>query len=282
MRIVSYNVNGIRALARKGGLDRLAGLNADIVCLQEVRADKSQFTAALASAPGAFGSSAVFADSQAKGRNGVAILTHYEVLCSATELAGFADEGRWVEALLQSELGRVWVVCAYIPKGYVGDPRQERKAAFLAAMTARIIQLSQLDPDGCAGVLVASDLNIAHQDTDLKNWKGRRGQSGVLPEERAVLDGWQAEGWVDVGRALSGPVQGPYTWWSQRGRAFDNDSGWRIDAIWATPRLAAQALAHTIDKPPSWDARWSDHAAVAVDFGDGPVPPESPSTAEAG
>nr|MCH9815017.1 hypothetical protein [Actinomycetes bacterium] len=127
--------------------------------------------------------------------------------------------------------------------------------------------------DSGPDALVASDLNIAHQDIDLKNWKGRRGSSGVLPEERAVLDTWQGQGWVDVGRQLTGLRPGPYSWWSQRGRAFDNDSGWRIDAIWATPSLSERASDHAIDKPPSWDERWSDHAAVVVDFADEAVAP---------
>jgi exodeoxyribonuclease-3 len=262
LRVVTYNVNGIRALARKGGVERLQELAADVICLQEVRADPKQFEVAAA----AVAVAAIFAPCETKGRNGVAILTNHEVIRSSTNLPGFEDDGRWVQALLATPWGPTWFVSAYVPKGYVGDLRQQYKLAFLEQMTKRMTELLRDTGADSGRVVITGDLNIAHQDLDLKNWRGRRGKSGVLPEERAVLDHWQDQGWSDVGRRLAGDVAGPYSWWSQRGRAFDRDSGWRIDYVWAAPELAAKATAHKIDRPPAWNSRWSDHAAVIVDF----------------
>ena len=117
-------------------------------------------------------------------------------------------------------------------------------------------------------LLLCGDLNIAHTDADLKNAKGNIGKAGVLPQEREYLDRWAAAGLVDVHRALSGPGPGPYTWWSWRGKAFDNDAGWRIDYQWATPQLAARAELATVGRAPAYDQRWSDHAALVVDYRD--------------
>ena len=110
------------------------------------------------------------------------------------------------------------------------------------------------------------DVNIAHTNRDIRNWKGNLKTAGFLPEERAYLDSWFGSGWVDVHRALSGDVDGPYTWWSQRGKAFDNDAGWRIDYQIASPALAALATTARVDRQASWDTRWTDHAPLVVDY----------------
>jgi exodeoxyribonuclease-3 len=116
-------------------------------------------------------------------------------------------------------------------------------------------------------VVLTGDLNVAHRELDLKNWKGNLKSAGFLPEERAYFDRWFDElGWVDVMRANSGEVAGPYSWWSFRGKAFDNDAGWRIDYQIVTPQLAAKALAARVDRAPSYDTRWSDHAPVVVTY----------------
>jgi exodeoxyribonuclease-3 len=115
--------------------------------------------------------------------------------------------------------------------------------------------------------LVCGDWNIAHREADLKNWKANRKKSGFLPEERAWLSRvFEEAGYVDVVRALHPDVDGPYTWWSQRGKAFDTDTGWRIDYHMASPALAATARDYRIDRASAWDTRWSDHAPVIVDY----------------
>jgi exodeoxyribonuclease-3 len=122
------------------------------------------------------------------------------------------------------------------------------------------------------------DLNVGHRTLDIKNWKGNTKKAGFLPAERAYFDrilGAEDDpaynagaglGWVDLGRRFSGEVPGPYTWWSQRGQAFDTDTGWRIDYHLATPTLAKTALNYAIDKADAWDTRWSDHAPVVIDY----------------
>lgn len=116
-------------------------------------------------------------------------------------------------------------------------------------------------------VLVMGDLNVGHTELDIKNWKGNRKNSGFLPEERAFFDQYFGEtGYVDVARSLAGEVEGPYTWWSYRGKAFDNDTGWRIDYHAATPALAELAANLRVDRAADYSLRWSDHAPLLVDY----------------
>ncbi|MDR3202363.1 MAG: endonuclease/exonuclease/phosphatase family protein, partial [Bifidobacteriaceae bacterium] len=118
---------------------------------------------------------------------------------------------------------------------------------------------------GGGAAVVCGDLNIAHREADLKNWRANRDRAGFLPAERAYVDRWlDGLGWVDVGRRLAGDVAGPYTWWSWRGQAFANDTGWRIDYQLATPALAERAREFRVDRAQSYDRRWSDHAPLTV------------------
>lgn len=264
MRIISANVNGVRAAARKGGLAQALGERPELITLQEVRSSSVQLVEVLA-AQGFREWSVVHAPCRAQlGRNGVAVLSAQPITATTVGLPQFEDDGRWIEATVDMGDRPLIVVSAYVPKGHAGEPVQDHKMEFLAAATRRMRQLK----DSGADVLVTGDLNIARTEADLKNWKQRIGKSGFLSEERAVLDSWEQEGWVDLGRALSGPGPGPYTWWSQRGRAFDNDAGWRIDYVWATPALATRATGTTVLRADSWDTRWSDHAPVLVDVAD--------------
>lgn len=262
MRFITANVNGIRAAARKGGLAQLLVQDADLIALQEVRADAVQLAGTLA-AEGFLEWSAVSAASERPGRNGVAVLSRTPITATRVGLPGFESEGRWLEADTTIADRALTAVSVYVPKGHVGEPAQEHKLGFLDAMSARMADLIA----GGTDVIVSGDINIARTELDLKNWRQRIGKSGFLPEERAHLDAWERAGWHDLGRELGGPGPGPYTWWSQRGRAFDNDAGWRIDYAWATPRLAERATAAHILRADSWDTRWSDHAPVLVDFG---------------
>ncbi len=261
MRFITANVNGIRAAARKGGPAQMLGERPDVIALQEVRADPEQVGVALAGS-GFLDWAAVSSASQRAGRNGVAVLSRAVIADTRTGLPGFEDEGRWLEAQTSVADRPLTVVSVYVPKGHAGEPAQDHKMSFLTAMTQRMTELLGSGGD----VIVAGDINIARTEMDLKNWRQRIGKSGFLPEERAHLDAWERAGWRDLGRDLSGPGPGPYTWWSQRGRAFDNDAGWRIDYAWASPDLAARATAARVLRAASWDARWSDHAPVLVDI----------------
>jgi exodeoxyribonuclease III len=141
-------------------------------------------------------------------------------------------------------------------------PRQDEKYRFLAAIRARLDALSV----GGRLVLLCGDLNVAHREEDLKNWRGNLGKAGFLPDERAWFDRLFQAGWVDVGRRLAGEGPGPYTWWSWRGKAFDLDSGWRIDYQVASPALGPRAVTCEVDRAPSYAERWSDHAPVVAGY----------------
>lgn len=263
MRIVTVNVNGVRAALRKGFGEWLEASGADVVCLQEVRAPEEVLVDEVA------GWHLVQQACEIKGRAGVAILSRLplaDVAIGAQALGTVAiapaHTGRWVEATVASPAGPVRVVCVYVHSGVVGTPKMDDKFAFLDIMTARMTQLRAEHER----VVVVGDINTAHTTLDIKNWRGNLKTAGFLPEERAYLDRWAAAGWVDVHRTLAGEVDGPYTWWSQRGKAFDTDTGWRIDYQWASPTLAATAETARVDRAASWDTRWSDHAPLVVDY----------------
>ena len=137
------------------------------------------------------------------------------------------------------------------------------KLAFMRATTLRLQALKKSKRH----VLLTGDLNVAHREVDIKNWKGNVKNAGFLPEERAWFDElFDDHGWVDVARRLSGDEPGPYSWWSWRGKAFDTDTGWRIDYHIATPDLADAAVETCVDRAPSYAERWSDHAPVVVTY----------------
>ena len=139
----------------------------------------------------------------------------------------------------------------------------EEKLSFFAAMTRRM----EILRSSGAYVLLTGDFNVGHTELDIKNWKGNRNNAGFLESERAWFDRWFDDlGWVDLARNLAGPVEGPYTWWSFRGQAFDRDVGWRIDYQIASPEFAAFAATSEVDRAPSYAERWSDHAPLVVTF----------------
>jgi exodeoxyribonuclease-3 len=265
LTVVTANVNGIRAAARRGGLPWLARSGADVVCLQEVRASDDHLAEALADA-GLAHLHVAHTEAAAKGRAGVAILTvapHLDVRVGVGP-AEFADTGRWVEVDVDTALGPVTVASTYVHTGEATDQaRQSEKYRFLDAVEARLVALRGAG----AEAIVCGDLNIAHREVDIKNWKGNRGKAGFLEDERAYLTRWLDEhGWSDLGRDLGGDGPGPYTWWSWRGRGFDTDGGWRIDYALATPGLAARAVKADVGKAATYAERWSDHAPLTVTF----------------
>ncbi|MFT4298910.1 MAG: exodeoxyribonuclease III [Aeromicrobium sp.] len=266
IRLATVNVNGIRAAWNKnrgqstGLAEFLAERDCDIVTLQEVRAPDALVHEMLAGT----GYHVAHAEAADKGRAGVAVLSRLEPAAIRIGLGGPSDEsGRWIEADLPHAGGSLTVVSAYVHTGGVGTPKQDLKYQFLDDM---IVRLGELRDSG-AHAVVTGDLNVAHTPRDIRNAKGNVKKAGFLPEERAYFDRFFGElGWVDVARRLAGDVDGPYTWWSMRGQAFDNDTGWRIDYQMATPDLGESAVSAVVDRAESWAERWSDHAPLVVDY----------------
>lgn len=261
--ITTLNLNGIRAAHRRGLMEWLALANPDVLLLQEVRAPEEVTEALLGPEWNVHTHPCAI-----KGRAGVAVALRRDGQFQAEgepRLGLSPDEpdydtGRWVELDLVGPTD-LTVVSAYFHSGSVGTLKQEQKMAHLPRIEGRLEQL--LDQNA----LVAGDFNVVRSELDIKNWKGNHNKSaGVLDEEIAFLNRWVDSGWSDVVRDLAGPNQGPYSWWSWRGKAFDNDAGWRIDYQYASRGLAQSAQRYEIFRAPSWDARFSDHAPVTVEY----------------
>lgn len=272
LRIATVNVNGVRAAYRKGMGQWLAGRDVDILALQEVRASTEDLQGLLG------GDWDILHDAAtAKGRAGVALASRRRASIHRVEFgaADFDTAGRWLEADYEVGDRVITVVSTYVHTGGEG-PKQDEKYAFLDAMERRMPEL------GTGLAVILGDLNVGHTPLDIRNWKGNVKNAGFLPRERAYLDRWFAAasesvscvdgstgtglGWVDVGRTSAGEVDGPYTWWSQRGRAFDTDTGWRIDYHVASPALASSVRSYAVDRAAAHELRWSDHAPVVVDY----------------
>jgi len=270
-RIASVNVNGVRAAFRKGMGEWLEARGIDILCLQEVRAETTDLLPLLGD-----GWHVVHDAATAKGRAGVAIASRTAPDAVRTEFGppDFDSAGRCIEAVFTIGGSTLTVASAYVHSGEVNTPKQIEKYKFLDAFEQRLAELARSG----SHALVVGDLNVGHRTLDIKNWKGNVKNAGFLPEERVYFDrivGAEGDvdynagaglGWVDLGRRFAGEIDGPYTWWSQRGQAFDTDTGWRLDYHLASPSLAPTALTYAIDKASAWDARWSDHAPVVIDY----------------
>ena len=276
LRIASVNTNGVRASFRKGMGEWLAARDVDILAMQEVRASTEDIEALLGPEWDILHDAAT-----AKGRAGVAIASRNKASIHRVTLGAddFDSAGRWLEADYEVDGTVVTVVSTYVHSGNADDAaKMAEKWKFLDAMEARMPELaahSEL-------AVIVGDLNVGHRELDIRNWRGNRKSAGFLPRERSYFDrffgplGEPVEGvdgttgpglgWVDVGRTWAGEVDGPYTWWSQRGQAFDNDSGWRIDYQVATPALAATVANYSVDRAAAYDQRWSDHSPVVVDY----------------
>jgi exodeoxyribonuclease-3 len=263
--VTTINVNGVRAAVRqrsednRGLLDWLAQTAADVVCLQETRADDAQLAEALAPAL-ADGWHLASAEPHLKGRSGVAILSRNPFEDVRIGLAEFEHHGRYLEV----DLPGLTVGSLYVHTGEAGTDRQLEKERFMAALTKRMAQLSA----GGRHAVLCGDWNVAHAEADIKAWKANVKKSGFLPGERQWLTELMQAGWVDVVRHLHPDRPGPYSWWSWRGKAFDNDAGWRIDYHLATEGLAERVRSARVEKPQAYALRWSDHAPVTVEFGD--------------
>lgn len=269
IEVVTINVNGIRAAFRNGFATWLKTSKAEIFALQEVRASFEDLASLFAENGGLATEGGkwhiLHDEASAKGRAGVAIVSSIPPVSSSDKLGSkeFDSKGRWLEGVFEVNGKKLTVVSCYVHSGEVDTPKQVEKYKFLEAMKARMAKLVKTEELA----VVVGDLNVGHTELDIKNWKGNLKNAGFLPEERAYFDTFmQKQGWVDIGRAFHPGVAGPYTWWSFRGKAFDTDAGWRIDYQLATPNLAAAAKTYKVHRAKSYDARWSDHSPVSVQY----------------
>ena len=253
MRIITLNVNGLRAAERKGLARWLARIEPwDVVCLQEIRCAGCDVPRSLA-APRK--SHACFHPALRKGYSGVALYAKAPPrVLTGFGHAEFDDEGRY----LQADFPNVSVISVYLPSGSSGPHRQASKFRFLEAFLPHLDKLVRSGRE----VVLCGDWNIAHQPIDLRNWRSNQKNSGFLPEERAWLSRVFGEvGLVDVFRRVD-PRPDQYTWWSNRGQAWKKNVGWRIDYQVATPGIAAKARTASIYK----QRRFSDHAPLIIDY----------------
>ena len=257
-KLTSLNLNGIRSATSKGLEAWLAAHSPDCICVQEVKAQVDDVVGRFDQLAGLQGH---FHFAQKKGYSGVGIYTRHEP--SDVQIgygsAEFDAEGRYVELRFDTPQRKMSVISAYFPSGSSGEERQQAKYRFLEEFYPYLVALkSQRE------FVLCGDVNIAHQEIDLKNWKGNRKNSGFLPEERAWVTKLLGEaGLVDVYRQLQpSTTDEAYTWWSNRGQAYSKNVGWRLDYHLATPAVAAFARAESIYK----GQRFSDHAPITIEY----------------
>jgi len=255
LRIITANLNGIRSAAKKGFFEWVNTQSPDILCIQELKAQEADLDNALMSPNGYHG---FFQYANKKGYSGVGL---YSKKAPDSIKIGFDDgefdaEGRYVEA----RFGKLIVISAYFPSGSSAPERQEAKFRFLDLFMPHI---KQLKSEGLE-IILCGDINIAHKEIDLKNWKGNLKNSGFTPEEREWMTHLFTEaGFMDVYRHLHPNTEDEcYTWWSQRGQAYAKNVGWRIDYQIATPGIAKNAQRVETYKA----ERFSDHAPLIIDY----------------
>ncbi|QQX84612.1 exodeoxyribonuclease III [Cupriavidus necator] len=253
LRIISANLNGIRSASKKGFFDWMGKQDADMVCVQELKAQAADMTEAFLAPHGYHG---YFHYAEKKGYSGVGLYTRHqpERVVTGFGIPEFDSEGRYVEV----QYPHLAVISVYVPSGSSGEERQQAKFRFMEAFLPHLLQLKASGRE----IVLCGDVNIAHKEIDIKNWKGNLKNSGFLPEERAWIgELFDSHGYVDVFRKLDQrPDQ--YTWWSNRGQAYAKNVGWRIDYHLATPKIADTAHLCSIYK----DEKFSDHAPLSIDY----------------
>lgn len=253
MRIISVNLNGIRAAERKGFFKWMLKQDADVVCLQETKAQEDQLPPEVYHPPGYH---TYFHDAVKKGYSGVGLYCRKKPdrVIKGLGWPDFDAEGRFIEA----DFGDLSVISLYLPSGSSGEQRQAAKFDFMERFTPLLEAMRRKKRE----YIICGDWNIVHKEIDIKNFKSNQKNSGCLPEERAWLDQlFGPMGFVDAFRVVDArPEQ--YTWWSNRGQAWDKNVGWRIDYQVITPGLKDKVKAAAIYK----DERFSDHAPLIIDY----------------
>ena len=257
-KLTSLNLNGIRSATSKGLEPWLQALAPDCICVQEVKAQADDIAGKFESLADMKG---YFHFAQKKGYSGVGVYTRHApsdviVGYGSTE---FDTEGRYVELRFDTPQQKRSIISAYFPSGSSGEERQQAKFRFLAEFYEHLTALKTQRE-----FVLCGDINIAHQEIDLKNFKGNKKNSGFLPEERAWMSKLLSEaGMVDVYRQLEPTAtDAAYTWWSNRGQAYAKNVGWRLDYHLATPALAAGAKTHAVYK----EVKFSDHAPLTIAY----------------
>jgi exodeoxyribonuclease-3 len=255
-RLVTLNLNGIRSAANKGLVAWAESVGADCMGVQEVKAQAEDVAGRFDSLAGMAGH---FHFAQKKGYSGVGL---YSRRTPSAVVAGlghpeFDAEGRYIEARFDTPRRKLSIISCYFPSGSSGDDRQAAKFRFLEIVYPHLLALKAERE-----FILVGDINIAHKEIDLKNWKSNQKNSGFLPEERAWMTRLLEEaGMVDVFRSLN-PRSEQYTWWSNRGQAWAKNVGWRLDYHLATPGIAAHAKREAIYLV----QRFSDHAPLTIDY----------------
>ena len=257
-KLTSLNLNGIRSATTKGVEAWLAQAKPDCICVQEVKAQAADMAGKFEELAGMKGH---FQFAEKKGYSGVGVYTRHEPCDVVVGFDGgeLDAEGRYVEVRFDTPARKLSIISSYFPSGSSGPERQEAKYRFLEKMYPHLMAL-KAERD----FILCSDVNIAHQQADLKNWRSNQKNSGFLPQERAWMTQLTTEGGiVDVYRRLQpDTTEACYTWWSNRGQAYAKNVGWRLDYHLATPALADKARSESIYK----DEKFSDHAPVTVAY----------------
>ena len=252
-RVISLNANGIRAASRKGFFEWLEKQDADVVCIQETKAQEHQLTDDCFRPAGYH---CFYEDAVKKGYSGTAVYTKRKpkkVLRSFGQQE-FDDEGRYLEV----QLGDVNIVSVYLPSGSSGDVRQDAKYRFLDTFMLHLQKMKRRRSHS----ILCGDWNIAHKQIDIKNWRSNQKNSGFLPEERAWMDDlFGPQKYVDAFRVVNDEAE-QYTWWSNRGQSWDKNVGWRLDYQIVTPGLKDRIQRARIYR----DKRFSDHAPLIMDY----------------
>jgi exodeoxyribonuclease III len=253
VRIITLNLNGVRSAASKGFFRWLPPQGADIVCVQELKAQAGDIKGNIASPDGYQG---YFHCAEKKGYSGVGIYTRHQPdnVAEGVGVPEIDAEGRY----LQADFGSLSVISIYFPSGSSGEHRQAAKFFFMERFFPMLRTMAKCGRE----IILCGDWNIAHKEIDLKNWRSNQKNSGFLPEERAWLsEVFQDLGFVDIFRRINQEPE-QYTWWSNRGQAWAKNVGWRIDYQVATPGVAAKATAVSIYKT----ERFSDHSPLIIDY----------------
>lgn len=254
LRIITLNLNGIRSAWRKGAHQWLAAQSADVVCLQELKAQLPDLSEDMRQPEGF---RAFYHCAEKKGYSGVGLWCREEPddVVEGIGEREFDAEGRY----LRADFGNLSVISLYVPSGSSSPERQDAKFRFLDLLFPHLVALRASGRN----IVICADWNIAHQEIDLKNWRSNQKNSGFLPEERAWVGRALEAGWVDAFRKLHPEAtETAYTWWSNRGQAWAKNVGWRLDYQLVTPSLAEKAVEARVFK----EQRFSDHAPLSIDY----------------